>query len=149
MLKMSSELNANPMPCKGRPSLETNCFCVVMPTTAPAPFNSGPPLFPGFIEASVRIQVPGSLGIAPVELTMPCVTLFGNPLLGEPIAMTELPSRTPDESLLIEARRMVSGRSLQETRNGQGDGAYQGQNDKQHTQSRLDNMLAKFCGDQK
>src|SRR5260221_11859348 len=49
----SEELRAKPMPCNGRPSLERNCFWVVIPTTSPAEFRSGPPLFPGLIAVSV------------------------------------------------------------------------------------------------
>ena len=30
----SDELKAKPMPCKGRPSPERICFCVVIPTTS-------------------------------------------------------------------------------------------------------------------
>jgi len=42
---------ANPMPCPWA------TMAVLMPTTSPAMLKSGPPLFPGLMEASVWIKL--------------------------------------------------------------------------------------------
>ena len=67
-------------------------MAVFMPTASPLALISGPPLFPGLIEASVWMK--SSYGpppiTRPVALTMPVVTVCSRPK-GLPMAMTGSP----------------------------------------------------------
>ncbi|OPX96423.1 MAG: hypothetical protein A4E58_01750 [Syntrophorhabdus sp. PtaB.Bin006] len=84
---------ANPIPWP------PDTIAVLSPTTSPFRLNSGPPLFPGLIEASVWIK--SSYGPAPITLpfalTMPAVTVVSNPK-GLPMATTQSPTSRLSES---------------------------------------------------
>ena len=63
-----------------------------MPITCPSRFNSGPPLLPGLMAASVC-----STTVEParrIALTMPRVTVFWKTPSANPMAITSWPART-------------------------------------------------------
>ena len=85
---------AKPMPCPD------DRIAVLMPMTSPRAFRSGPPEFPGLMDASVWMKF--SLGTMPtserpVALTTPTVTVCSRPK-GLPIAMAHSPTSMRSES---------------------------------------------------
>ena len=69
---------------------------VLMPTTSPAMFTSGPPEFPGLMAASVWMKSkPGAATVrgAPLRLTIPNDTECSSPK-GWPRAITNSPTRS-------------------------------------------------------
>ena len=79
-------------------------IALLMPTTSPDMFTSGPPELPGLMAASVWRK--SSKGPWPMErplaLMMPAVTVFCSPN-GEPMASTQSPTRTASESPRLAA----------------------------------------------
>src|SRR5512143_1499121 len=80
-----------------------------MPTTSPFRSNSGPPELPGLSGTSVCRN--GTYDSSPSErafaLTMPAVTVLSKPY-GDPIATTQLPTFTFDESPSVTVGRSVA-----------------------------------------
>ncbi len=76
-------------------------IAVLIPTTSPFALRSGPPEFPGLIDASVwmKSSPPSRSGSAlrPVALTTPRVTVLSRPN-GFPTAMANSPTLRREES---------------------------------------------------
>ena len=84
----------NPMPWP------VDTMAVLMPTTRPSRFSSGPPELPGLIEASVWMNasyVATPTRVRPVAEMMPAVTVRSSPN-GLPMAMAHWPMRSLSES---------------------------------------------------
>jgi len=98
-------------------------IAVLIPTTSPFRLRSGPPLFPGLMEASVCIK--SSYGpeprMRPLALTIPAVTVCSSPK-GLPMATTHVPTfrsselpilrgtKSEDSSILIRAKSVLGSR---------------------------------------
>ena len=86
---------ANPMPAMGLPESSVSTLDTTTPATSPYIFKSGPPLFPGFKDASV-CKRPSRLA----EM-IPTLTVGSNPSdrpRGKPMAITSSPTRISSES---------------------------------------------------
>ena len=95
---------ANPIPWYP-PDWET--IAVLMPTTSPSRFTSGPPLLPGLMAASVWMKFSYSASLTSVRPraeTIPAVTEYFNPN-GFPTANTQLPTRSLSESPSVAVGR--------------------------------------------
>ena len=78
-------------------------IAVLIPTTSPAVFRSGPPEFPKLMAASVWMRLSNErlaserFAKRPLPETTPTVTVFSKPS-GSPIAITQSPTRRRSES---------------------------------------------------